>query len=126
MPHYRFAAEPEAGAAARQAVGHLSSLDPAELHVAKLLTTELISNGVEHAASGRPGSLQLDLALSDALLRVEVRDEGPGFVPSPRVADSPLDSRWGLHMVDHLADRWGVTHGPPTLVWFELDRPRPA
>ncbi|HEX6460898.1 MAG TPA: ATP-binding protein, partial [Thermoleophilaceae bacterium] len=56
----------------------------------------------------------------DERLRVEVGDDGPGFVPAPRSADAPLDSHWGLHLVEELADRWGVVAEPETLVWFEL------
>ena len=48
-----------------------------------------------------------------------------------RAGDAPLDSHWGLHLVEELADRWGVTTEPESTVWFELDRcrcadPRPA
>jgi anti-sigma regulatory factor (Ser/Thr protein kinase) len=117
-----FAAEAQAAGAARRALEMLSwKLDPAQFHVAALLTTELIANSAEHAPAGASGSIRLEVGLSDECLRVEVGDEGPGFVPAPRHPGAPLDSHWGLHLVDELADRWGVVAEPQTLVWFELD-----
>jgi anti-sigma regulatory factor (Ser/Thr protein kinase) len=117
-----FAAEAQAAGAARRALEMLSwKLDPAQFHVAALLTTELIANSAEHAPAGASGSIRLEVGLSDECLRVEVGDEGPGFVPAPRHPGAPLDSHWGLYLVDELADRWGVVAEPQTLVWFELD-----
>ncbi len=128
---HRFAAEPQAAAAARRVLEQLLwNLDPGEVRVAALLTTELIANSVEHGA-GRPGCVHLQVALTAGRLRVEVGDEGSGFDPAPRGQDTPLDSHWGLHLVETLADRWGVVAEPQTVVWFELDRvlslhPNPA
>lgn len=122
-----FPAEPRAAHAARRALETLlSDLGPDEFKVAALLITELIANSVDHGGTGAPGVVRLDVALTAELIRAEVRDEGPGFVPTSRTADSPLDSHWGLHLVDRLADRWAVTAAPETMVWFELDRTRPA
>jgi anti-sigma regulatory factor (Ser/Thr protein kinase) len=122
-----FDAEPAAACAARQALEPLVwELDPAERQVAALLTTELIANSVEHAGTGTGASVRLDVSLTNSLLRVEVGDEGSGFVPSPRTPDAPLDSHWGLHLVEQMADRWGVASEPQTLVWFELDTSRVA
>lgn len=119
----RFAAEPDAAGAAREALETLQwDLEPNELHVAALLTTELIANSVEHSGTGPGASVRFDATLTDQRLRVEVGDEGPGFVPAPRCLDSPLDSHWGLHLVEQLSNRWGVSPPPRGLVWFELDR----
>jgi anti-sigma regulatory factor (Ser/Thr protein kinase) len=119
----RFVAEPRTASAARRALEPLLwKLDPAQFQVAALLTTELIANSVEHSRTGAPSSVRLEVALTDEGLRVEVGDEGSGFVPAPRTLDAPLDSHWGLHLVEELADRWGVVAEPQTLVWFELDR----
>ncbi len=119
----RFAAGPRAAGAGRRALETLPGrLDPAQLQVAALLTTELIANAVEHSGLGSCGSVRLEVAVTAELLRVEVGDEGPGFLPAPRAPDAPLDSHWGLHLVEELADRWGVVDEPETLVWFELDR----
>jgi anti-sigma regulatory factor (Ser/Thr protein kinase) len=119
---HSLAAEPRAAAEGRRALAMLPrSLEPAQLEVAKLLTTELIANAVEHSGAGTGGSVRLEVAQTEELLRVEVGDEGPGFDPAPRALDAPLDSHWGLHLVEELADRWGVVTEPHTRVWFELD-----
>jgi anti-sigma regulatory factor (Ser/Thr protein kinase) len=123
----RFLAEPKAASAARGELDTLLwNLDPDEHQIAALLITELIANSVEHAGVGTRAEVRLDVALSDELVRVEVHDEGSGFVPASRTADSPLDSQWGLHLVESLADRWEVVAEPHTVVWFELDRPPSA
>ena len=119
----RFAAEPGAALSARRALECLlSEFDPAEFQVAALLTTELIANSIEHSGAGAAGSVHLEVTLTAGFLRVEVGDEGSGFQPACRAPDAPLDSHWGLHLVEQLADRWGVASEPPTLVWFELER----
>ena len=48
-------------------------------------------------------------------------DEGGGFVPTAR--DRPLNEvgGWGLHLVNELADRWGVAT-EASHVWFEIAR----
>jgi nitrogen fixation/metabolism regulation signal transduction histidine kinase len=50
--------------------------------------------------------------------RVEVIDEGSGFVAKERERDQ--EGGWGLPLVEELADRWGTFEGS-THVWFELD-----
>lgn len=123
----RFAAEPRAALSARRALESLlSEFDPAECQVAALLTTELVANSIEHSGTGPVGSVHLEVTLTNEFLRVEVGDEGPGFEPAVRAPDAPLDSHWGLHLVEQLADRWGVTSEPQTLVWFELERSPPS
>lgn len=118
----RFAAEPRAAPAARRALEMLRwKLSPAQFHLAGLLTTELIANAVEHGGGGTRGNVRLKAALTDEHVRIEVGDDGPGFVPTPRAPGTPLDSHWGLHLVNQLADRWGVAAEPETTVWFELE-----
>jgi anti-sigma regulatory factor (Ser/Thr protein kinase) len=120
----RFAAERQAGPLARRALETLLwRLDPTDFQVAALLTTELIANAVEHAGMDRRDWVRLNVALTDDRVRVAVSDEGPGFVPARRTPQAPLDSHWGLHLVEELADRWGVEAEPKNTVWFELDRP---
>jgi anti-sigma regulatory factor (Ser/Thr protein kinase) len=118
-----FAPEPESAAAARRELGTMPwNLDRAEFEVLELLVSELMANSVEHSGAGPGGSINVDVTVTDRLVRAEVRDEGPGFVPAKRTAASPLDSHWGLHLVEELADRWHVPATPRTLVWFEIDR----
>ena len=124
--HCDLAAEPEAGGAARRVLASfLDDSDDAESEIAALLMTELINNSVEHSRAPERSIVRLDIAVTDDLIRVEVRDQGDGFVPFGRTSGSPVDSHWGLHLIDELATSWGVSVEPPTLAWFELDRRTP-
>ena len=119
----RFRAEPRAAYAARRALEELAwELDRSQFSVAALLTTELIANAIEHAGTGPGSEVRFDAALIEDHLRVAVGDDGGGFAPVARSPGAPLDSHWGLHLVDQLADRWGVVAEPRSLVWFELER----
>jgi len=120
----RFRAEPRAAQAARRALELLRwEPDQARFNVAALLTTELVANAIEHAGTGE---VRFEAALIEDHIRVAVGDDGSGFSPVARSPGTPLDSHWGLHLVDQLADRWGVVTEPRTLVWFELHRPVPS
>ncbi|HEX8086951.1 MAG TPA: ATP-binding protein [Solirubrobacteraceae bacterium] len=84
-----------------------------------LLVSELVTNSVKY---GEDGGLKLQIeAKGPRKLRVEVVDQGGGFVPKAR--DRPVNEPggWGLHLVEALTDRWGVYEGS-THVWFEIDR----
>jgi PAS domain S-box-containing protein len=88
----------------------------------RLLVNELVTNSVRHARIGSDQHIGLRVVMSSRRVRVEVRDQGPGF---KRPAGGPTldrDSGWGLHLVDRLADRWGVETDGETCVWFEIDR----
>ena len=112
-------------AAARRALETLSwTLDPEESWLLALLATELIANSVQHANTAAGGDVQLEANITNELVRVRVMDAGHGFVAPFRTDASPLDSHWGLHLLDLLADRWEVTGAPSTTVSFEVDRLR--
>ena len=84
-----------------------------------LLVSELITNSVKY---GGVGDLRLQIeAPSPKRLRVEVVDQGVGFEPVARSRPKTEPGGWGLHLVETLADRWGVHEGS-THVWFEIDR----
>jgi hypothetical protein len=61
------------------------------------------------------------VSFDDVVLRVGVRDQGPGFDPEqPRGATG--EGGWGLHLVRAISSRWGVErYGAGTEVWFEID-----
>ena len=83
-----------------------------------LLVSELVTNAVRHARSDR---FEVRLEVRPELLRLEVHDEGEGF--SPRLAPSgDAGGGFGLHIVDRLADRWGVERDEGGVIWLELDR----
>ena len=106
-----------APAKARSALDSLTGkVDPGLLPDAKLLVSELVTNSVKY---GNGGPVTLEVA-SDGpeRLRVEVIDQGAGFVPIARAKPKTEVGGWGLHMVETLSDRWGVHEGS-THVWFE-------
>jgi hypothetical protein len=88
---------------------------------ALIVVSELVTNAIRHGGARSPGAaVGVHAALRDEALRLEVTDPGPGFEPGghgPR-----LDGGYGLHLLDRLATRWGVTGGDPVTVWVELDR----
>jgi hypothetical protein len=94
--------------------------DPDE--VAVLLTSEVVSNAVVHAAT----RLALDVCWDDdgQTLRVEVRD---GDVRPPRNRHPSVDAVGGrgIMLVESLARRWGSEpYGEGKVVWFELNARR--
>src|SRR5690349_74791 len=115
----RFPLERGAAASARRELETLRwSLDDTEFGTLSLLVTELIANSVKHAAGAPAVGVRLDVELTQDIVRVEVRDGGPGFVPKPRNGSTPLESHWGLHLIAKMAARWEVDADPNTLVWF--------
>jgi anti-sigma regulatory factor (Ser/Thr protein kinase) len=93
----------------------------------RLLVSELVTNSVRHSEGASTGApVTLEVAVSDGTLRVEVTDRGRGFEPQPREPGQSKASGWGLYLVDHLADRWGVMRNHITRVWFEIDQPTGA
>ncbi|MFI6405248.1 ATP-binding protein [Streptomyces sp. NPDC050548] len=91
-------------------------LDPAE-HI----VTELAANAATH---GRvPGrNFRLTLYVVGGTLRIEVTDTRGDRPPRARQATPDGESGRGLLLVDALADRWGVAHGPTPrkTVWAEV------
>jgi len=88
---------------------------------AALLVSELVSNGVKY---GGEGELRLQMEAASNRIRAEIVDQGSGFEPSTREGRNMTladEGGWGLHLVDSLADDWGV-HAGSTHVWFEIRR----
>lgn len=107
---------------ARHALDEIADeLDPAVVEDVRLLVTELVTNSVRHG-EGDQVRLILDVPAPDHV-RCEVIDDGRGFLPIARAADSTDEGGWGLYLVEKLAETWGVREGS-THVWFELKAPR--
>lgn len=90
-----------------------------DLEVVELLTSELTSNAVRLAA----GDVTVAVISQGRGVRVEVHDYGYG---RPEVDRREIDltrkGGQGLHLVDVLANGWGVDEFlPGKIVWFELD-----
>lgn len=96
--------------------GELSGI----LDEALLLTTELVTNAVVHAAT----QVTVEVICDAAGLTVTVLDGAAGSL-APITSGGPDDERGrGLILVEGLAERWGtVHHAGGKGVWFHLARP---
>ena len=116
------ALRPEAAAvrAARRLLVR-EGLDADLSHTVCLLTSEIVTNAIRHAGLRDSDRILLAARLAPEMVRVEVRDPGPGFDPAVRHETSGF----GLRMVDMLSSRWGVDRDDKGCrVWFEVDRRR--
>ena len=91
---------------------------------AGLLVSELVTNSVLHAGQPAGAPVHIRAAAVDGIVRVEVQDHGHG--PVRRRAPDPAQGGFGLHLVNQLSARWGVSHDHGTRVWFELAAHTPA
>ena len=108
------------GAARRAFVAFCSNLSDDITNTGSLLISEVVTNAVLHGSANGASTIALHFATAGGMLQVEVSDDGPGFDPGLREPAPDAESGWGLHLVDTLADAWGVDRGRPTRVWFEL------
>jgi anti-sigma regulatory factor (Ser/Thr protein kinase) len=116
MSTRRFGYALDSVAEARLHVRQVLEAQPRELvDVAELLTSELATNAIIHAASGF--ELEIDV---DRKVRVEVRDAGGGR-PAVLHAGPRDGSGRGLGLVQALSSAWGIIPSPPgKTVWYEL------
>jgi anti-sigma regulatory factor (Ser/Thr protein kinase) len=121
---FELAGGPYAVTAARLALADLESqLETSVAFDVRLLVSELVTNSVQHAQVAAEDSIVLSVSFSERTVRVEVRDDGPGFEPPASPPPEDADAGWGLFLVEQLADAWGVGEDR-TSVWFEIDRDR--
>ncbi len=112
----------QAPAAARRSLDRLhGQLDPEGLETMRLLVSELVTNSVRHARI-EDGLINVSVQENPRALRVAVTDPGVGFDKRPGRPQPGDHAGWGLHLVEQLADRWGVSRDGETMVWFEIDR----
>jgi anti-sigma regulatory factor (Ser/Thr protein kinase) len=118
---FELAGGPYAVTAARLALSDLDNhLEASIAFDVRLLVSELVTNSVKHAQVGEDDSIMLGVKIADAIVRVEVRDSGPGFDPPPTAPPDDADEGWGLFLVEQLADEWGVERERQA-VWFQID-----
>jgi peptidoglycan hydrolase-like protein with peptidoglycan-binding domain/anti-sigma regulatory factor (Ser/Thr protein kinase) len=116
-------ASPDAAGTARSMIESMTAdLSGSKRHDLMLLATEVVNNAVRHAARRGDSDIRIEILVSEAQVRLEVRDRGSGFaIPGlPHPGDEQVGG-WGLYLVDAIADRWGVEHEPST-VWLEVAR----
>jgi signal transduction histidine kinase len=116
-----FPATAWAPAAARRMVDmSVAESAPSVVENARVVATELVKNAFDHA-SGPTVEVRVSSAPGRPV-RIEVRDTGPGFEPSPQPSpEEAFASGSGLSLVDHLATRWGVEPGRGACVWAEVE-----
>jgi anti-sigma regulatory factor (Ser/Thr protein kinase) len=102
---------------ARSAVGTLVGIDPRLRRDLTIIVSELVANAVRHAPRVEGGRIVLSVHEVPGAFRVEVRDPGHGFDPTP---DRSREGGLGLLIVGHLAVDWGMIDGTGTTVWCEL------
>ena len=90
-----------------------------------LMTSEVVSNAVLHAGLSPDDTIRLNVGADADWVRVDVRENGPGFKHPFHARSDP--GGWGLLLVSLLADRWGSTYrGGESCVWFEVGSPQPG
>jgi serine/threonine-protein kinase RsbW len=118
----RFPNSPSSVTQARRFVQeHLAGTPQDVADTVAVMTSELATNSVRHAAS----EFEVNVDRSIHEIRVEVTDEGSG-TPTVLSPDPSQPSGRGLFIVDKLADDWGVTapQGCSTkTVWFSVALP---
>jgi anti-sigma regulatory factor (Ser/Thr protein kinase) len=118
---FELAGGPYAVTAARLALSDLDAhLEPSIAFDVRLLVSELVTNSVKHARVGEDDSIMLGVSIHDDLVKIEVRDPGPGFEPPVAAPPDDADAGWGLFLVEQLADEWGVDKDRQA-VWFAID-----
>ena len=109
-----------AGVVRRRLRDHLTAVADVELDSVVLATSEVVTNALLHGE----GRVMVEVRPSADGVRVEVTDQGYRRPHVRRVHGDEDESGRGLHIVEMLTSRWGVTpstSGPGKTVWFELD-----
>ncbi len=123
---------PEQVATARAFVSRTLSSDQvgADNDAATLLTSEIVTNAVQHTKSGVDGGTVtiVVIGVPHGVL-VEIIDDGSAGAPIVK-GDLYAAEGHGLFLVQHLAAQWGYLRDPAgTTVWFHLpaaDQPQPT
>ena len=110
----RFVRDTAASAASRQ-----------ELDDAMLLTSELVTNAVRHAGHAAEDPIEVTVSVDERILRVSVRDRGPGFDRDELDARSD-EGGWGLSSSGISPPVGRRSRGLGNDVWFEIDLAHPA
>ncbi len=113
---------PEQVAGARAFITRtLAGLPGVDSDAATLLTSELVTNAIEHTDSGAPGGTVTVVVIGvPGGVLVEVVDDGSAGTPTVK-GDLFAAEGHGLFLVQALAAQWGYLRDPAgTTVWFHL------
>jgi anti-sigma regulatory factor (Ser/Thr protein kinase) len=119
---------PEQVSAARAFVRRVLGLGHPGCERVALLTSELVTNSVNHSNSRLDGGLiTVTVRAAADRVRVEVRDDGGPTAPMLRCDDDLAEAGRGLRLVDAYSLTWDhYCHGTGTVTWFEcLPEPLP-
>lgn len=118
-PERRFPPDPSSARHAREFVienGWRDS-DETDMRLAAVVS-EVVTNAILHART----PFHVKVTKDDSRIRVDVRDESTDF-PAARPYNRDEVTGRGLHIVEALTERWGVSKVPGgKTVWFELAR----
>ena len=97
---------------------YAGSMERSLLDDVTVLTSEVVTNAVQHSGRPQGDPLTVDATVTDDVLRVEVTDKGHGVAElEPRSMSPPS----GLGYMQILSDRWSSRANGSFLVWFEID-----
>src|SRR5215472_12659805 len=99
----------------------LAAVPRVDSDAATLLTSELVTNAIQHTDSGAPGGTVTVVVIEvpEGVL-VEVVDDGSADTPVVKGSWYAAEGQ-GLFLVQQLAARWGFLRDPAgTTVWFHL------
>lgn len=86
---------------------------------AELLTCELVTNAVQHAADAV--EVTVTVMCLGPVVHVDVIDDGRTGLPHWREAAGHDEGGRGFHLVNEIAERWGfLRERTGTCVWFEV------
>lgn len=115
----RFSSHPTSAAAARRfvlAVLAAWPVEAADTDAVLVCTDELVTNAIVHVAS----EIDVVVRWEDGVVRVEVHDRS-SRPPLRQVHPVDADGGRGLHLVEAMAERWGVANvDGGKAVWFEV------
>jgi anti-sigma regulatory factor (Ser/Thr protein kinase) len=97
---------------------YTATIDEALLDDLRLLSSEIVTNAVQHSGCRQDEPLRIEVATARDLIRVEVIDGGKRTKPvRPRSQTPPS----GLQYVELLSDRWSSFASASFCVWLEID-----
>jgi anti-sigma regulatory factor (Ser/Thr protein kinase) len=109
---------PLAPAEARRFLNSLADdVPPPILDDVRLVTSELVTNSYKHAGNPPGHPIEVSVDLHPDRVRLEVVDRSL-FDPTPETSAELRDVKWGLVLLDRIADDWGrVSEGG---IWAEF------
>jgi anti-sigma regulatory factor (Ser/Thr protein kinase) len=125
---YALPATAAAAGMARRELAATSGIAGDVAYKALLMTSELIAAYVAEVVPDPTAKLRLSVRVTPERVRVEVGGRPPE-VPLDALLHSretPSLGGMGLHIVERMADAWGIVGDGDTMMWFELARPSAA